>query len=244
MKRLEMINNKGAYKTDHRFYIIFLIISLLFVMFIGFAPVDAKWFSILTSVGCGAIASIIIAWIIDANNCIKKNQLNQIILDQLLERFDIGVLNEMNTILHEVASRNMAIDIDRSYSINEIIKMVRNDDGNLPTWKIHCDNLGTAFSSIDISRLVSYDPTELHLKLYRELQQSQSMHATYSYMTSRAIVTPQDLSSGSYEYLIVERDLESIGRINRIRDKQVLYEIDDYSKSEIIRKREEARKEK
>lgn len=244
MKRLEMFTNKGAYKTDHKFYLVFLITSLLFVMIVGFAPLDPKWFSILTGVCCGATASIIIAWIIDVNNCIKRNQLNQIVLDQLLEWFDIGVLNEMNTILCEVASRNMAFDIDRSYSIDEIIEMVRKDDGNLPIWKTHCDNLGTAFSSIDISRLVSYDPTEQHLKLYRELQQSQSTHATYSYITSMAIVTPQDLGSGSFEYSIVVSDLESIERINRIRDKQVRYEINKYYKSEINRKREEDRKEK
>lgn len=96
MKLTNMFNNSYAYKTDHKFYLYFLTISLLFVAFIGFAPVDAKWFSILTGVGCGAIASIVIAWIIDVNSCIKRNQLNQIILDKLLEWFDMGVLNEMS----------------------------------------------------------------------------------------------------------------------------------------------------
>ena len=243
MKQLDLFNNRLAYKTDHKFYLIFLIISLLLVVLIGIAPVDAKWFSILTGVSCGATASIVIAWIIDVNNCVKRNQLNQIILNQLLEWFDMGVLNEMRTILREVAIRNIVFDIDRSYSINEIIKIVRNEDGNLPIWKMHCDNLGTVFSSIDISRLVSYDPTEQHLKLYRELQQAQRMHATYSYITSNAIVTPKDLNSGSFEYSVVVGDLESIEKINRIRDKKVLYEIDESFKNEIIGKREEAKKE-
>ena len=43
-----------------------------------------------------------------------------------------------------------------------------------------------------------------------------------------AIVTPQDLGSGSFEYSIVVSDLESIERINLIRDKQVRYEIYKY----------------
>ena len=90
----------------------------------------------------------------------------------------------------------------------------------MPIWKMHCDNLGTAFSAIDISRLVSYDPTEQLLKLYRELQQAQRMHATYSYLISMAIFTPKNLSMGSFEYSIVLGDLKSIERINQIREKK------------------------
>ena len=232
---------RDAYKTDHKFYVILLLISLLIVVLIGIAPVDAKWFSILTGVSSGAIASIIIAWVLDVNSCIKRNQLNQTMLDQLLEWFDMGVLNEMSTILYEVATRNNVFDIDRSYSIDEIIEIVKNEDGNLPDWKMHCGNLGTDFSSIDISRLVSYDPTEQHLRLYRELQQAQRMHATYSYITSKATVTPQDSGAGSFEYLIVQGDLDSIKRIYQIRDKQIRFEVVGYYKNITYRKREEDR---
>lgn len=54
-------------------YLILLAISVIItILAFAFYP-TGPWFSVLTSIGCGGTASVVVAWLVDASNCRQAN---------------------------------------------------------------------------------------------------------------------------------------------------------------------------
>ena len=64
-----------AYRTNRWMYIGLIVLSISIVAIAFIIPYNDKWFSIISGIGSGSFASVVIAWLIDAANCkiqIKK----------------------------------------------------------------------------------------------------------------------------------------------------------------------------
>lgn len=73
----------NSYKPNRELYFSLLIISITITIDATSIPMDNPWFTVLTSIGCGGITSVIIAWLVDAANCREKAQRGNDIIGNL-----------------------------------------------------------------------------------------------------------------------------------------------------------------
>ena len=230
-----------VYKTNHRLYVVLLVLSIAVVFCACFFLASSKWFSILTGFGCGGVASVLVAWLIDIASCRQKDITNAKVFEHLFQSFDSQIPWILGAILTDTAKRNSAIDVDSTYSVSQIIEIVKTEDGNLPDWKTYYHNTGVAFFSIDPAILLSYDPTETHSKLYSMLFQGRNMHESYIAIQQRGnfvVKTEDGMPTTSFEYDLLCGDLALIDRILKERNIYPSICVFPESKSEIIRLRE------
>ena len=212
------------YRIDHKLYFLLLCVSLLITFIAAFIPVNCIWFTIFTGIGCGGIASVCIAWLIEIENCKKRNLMNQELIDKVFDFFDMSVLNEMSSIIAECHSRNEQIDLEKGYTLSEIADLIDKEDGYLPDWERHFCNIGIGFNTIDSSVLISNDPTSRHAKLYKNVRQGQNNHASYDYMKSFCEeIVPRDKNIGSVEYLLLKTEFPLIENIYKNRGLEHKY---------------------
>ena len=84
-----------AFKTNHILYTIlilsFLTISLLSLLI----PTTSPWFTLVSGLGCGGFASVLIAWLVDIATCKTNNKKAQFyqqeIFCELISSFETGV---------------------------------------------------------------------------------------------------------------------------------------------------------
>lgn len=101
-------------------------------------------------------------------------------------------------------------------------------------WGYH--NMGVAFSSIDPSIFLSYDPTETHTKLYSELLSVQQLHQSYEAIQQRGKYELRDETGQlvpPLEYTFLCGDFESVERINSFRNKKYELKISQEQKNRI-----------
>ncbi len=208
----------NAYKTNHVFYICVLALSIL-VTFSSLCVSVEELRSVLSGIGCGGVASIIIAWIIDVMNCKNRKVLNDNVLNQIFQQFDLSVQYEMRTVIEECALRNPSIDTEKDYTLGEIKRIVENEDGSIDDWKRHYHNLGVAFSTVDPSVILSYDPSEKHAELYTSILQGHISHNSYSTIMSMGAINACAEDGSTLEYNMLCFDIENMDRIFNIRGK-------------------------
>ena len=82
-------------KPNRQLYIKMLSISIIVTGISLLFPGTCKAFTVLAGIGCGGIASVIVAWLIDVSNCNQSNRLishnREIVLNGLKRAFDHGV---------------------------------------------------------------------------------------------------------------------------------------------------------
>lgn len=83
------------FKPNRKLYMWMLFISMIITLCSMFIPQDDRCFVVVTGVGCGAIASSIVAWLIDEANCrrdaerVRYNQ--ELLLQRLFSVFGNGL---------------------------------------------------------------------------------------------------------------------------------------------------------
>ena len=90
-------------KPNRRFYSILLCAAVLVSVIAVFIPMLNPWFTIITGIGCGGIASVIVAWLVDEANCSsisKRNMEIHSLLWAALSLFAYSYTN-MYKVLHE-----------------------------------------------------------------------------------------------------------------------------------------------
>ena len=69
----------SKYQPDRKFYLSLLLFAMAITVFALLIPTLCPWFTIVTGIGCGGIASVIVAWLIDEANCREKEKRNRAI---------------------------------------------------------------------------------------------------------------------------------------------------------------------
>ena len=95
--------------------------------------------SAIISVFGGALASVVVAWLIDIANQKAEIRRNQKIIDCVLSDYDIHVKIEMERCLSICAER-YDIDINKSYNIEQIRLMLDEIEEENPIFDVLCDN--------------------------------------------------------------------------------------------------------
>lgn len=85
----------NQFKPNRKLYIWMLSISMMITLCSMFIPQDERCFVIITGVGCGAIASFFVAWLIDEANCKRDSERviynQELLLQRLFSVFDNGL---------------------------------------------------------------------------------------------------------------------------------------------------------
>lgn len=62
----------STYKPNRKLYMSLLASSIVVTLIALIIPSCNPWFTVVTGIGCGGIASVIVAWLIEAANCREK----------------------------------------------------------------------------------------------------------------------------------------------------------------------------
>ena len=233
-----MINHK-YYKTNHSLYIKLLILSCCIVA-ISFAfAKDSRWFTVVSGLGCGAFASVLVAWLIEYSNCKYRAERNSNLVDSALTGFKFGVKNALIYIVNTCASHDSSIDVEKKYTFDQVVTLLENADGLLKEWDMIYHNLGVCINGIEASTLLVYEPTPQHMKIHSLICNMQQIHVQMDYIGSNYSVSSYNGESLAYSALKSELTIQikEVLSIAWDDDHALDVELPEPLKDEIISKR-------
>ena len=96
---------------------LYIILSILFsvLTIVSFFFENNRWFTILTGIGCGGIASVIVAFLVDLANCRERKQKQAKLAAFALNNYRVAICNYLETFA------DLCIDADPSLSSNKLV---------------------------------------------------------------------------------------------------------------------------
>ena len=110
-------------KNNNFIYIILSIASVACCVASLFFDPSQKAFTMLATIGCSGIVSVLVAWLLERSNEKIMEAKNEEILSCLLRKFDVMVQIEMQRALVACAKIN-DIELNKNYSISDICGLV------------------------------------------------------------------------------------------------------------------------
>lgn len=223
------------YKPNQRLYCLLLAGSLAFLIFSVLLPFSSKWFTVLSGIGCGGIASAAVAWMIDVANCKHKEAINKDFLQQLFFDYDALVKHELSITLKWCAERNAGIDINKKYDIHEIQAIISKADENSSFWVSRYESLGAAHSSVNNSLLLVGDLTKDHTSLFSLMTTCESNFSSFKYSAKHA---DENDNINRLAYIMFKTHLSFLDDIYIIRSEHVEVKLSDEDKRYVQKFRE------
>ena len=219
------------YKPNQRLYCLLLAGSLAFLAFSVLLPYSSKWFTVLSGIGCGGIASVAVAWMIDIANCKHKEAINEDFLHQLFFDYDALIKHELSITLKWCAERNAGIDIDKKYDIQEIQEIIDKADENSPFWASRY----AAHSSVNASLLLVGDLTKDHTSLFSLMTTCENNFSSFKYSTKHA---DENDNVNRLAYIMFKTHLSFLDDIYRIRSTHIEVNLSDEDRRYVQKFRE------
>lgn len=223
-------------KNNNLIYIILFIVSVACCgISLAFNP-DHKAFTMLASIGCSGIVSVLVAWLLERSNERIQNTKDKEILDCLLNGFDIGVKCEMQRALLN-CDRVKELDVDKEYTITEICALLK----ELPADHIYFrglpDMIEKSMRNISPTTLLSFSKNESGINLHSLFSALQSYINTIHLFVENDSMP--DISKGFGIEIITTLD-----QINKLRGINEKYSVSEDSKKLIlaVRKAKQNRK--
>ena len=79
-----MKNNK-KHKVNKVLYVVLFFVSIVIICISMSFSIDSEWFVVLSGVGCGSFASVLVALLVECFHCKTMNEKDKQILDFALE---------------------------------------------------------------------------------------------------------------------------------------------------------------
>lgn len=184
-----------------------------------------KPFTIFSSIGCGGIASVVVAWLVEkSTNRINRNR-TKTVINQLLYGFDTYVTVECQRAIRH-CSKKQDIDIDKSYSMPEIISMIEKVDNKDVYFRGFPDMIEKGLNGITEVTLLSFDQSKLGSTLYDLFLALRSTIHTMSH------ISEIDNLDEMMKIMVIDC-FDFINQINITRGKNCTYQIPEDSKKYI-----------
>ena len=184
-----------------------------------------KPFTIFSSIGCGGIASVVVAWLVEkSNNRVNRNR-NKTIINQLLYGFDTYITIECQRAIGHCA-KLQEIDIDKSYSIPEICAMLEKASSKDVYFRGFSDVIQKGLNDVTDVTVLNFDQTKFGSTLYDLLLALKSTLQTMSQ------ISEVDDSEEVIKIMVIDC-FDFINQINITREKNCTYQILDNSKKYI-----------
>ena len=218
---------------------LYIILSIASVACCGASLVfdpSQKAFTMLASIGCSGIVSVLVAWLLERSNERIQNTKDKEILDCLLNGFDIGVKCEMQRALLN-CDRVKELDVDKEYTITEICALLK----ELPADHIYFrglpDMIEKSMRNISPTTLLSFSKNESGINLHSLFS------ALQSYINTIHLFVEDDGMPDIFKGFGIEI-LTTLDQINKLRGISEKYSISEDSKKLIlaVRKTKQNRK--
>lgn len=210
--------NICAYLALLIFFTGLFVVSLLF-------DTSEKPFTVLSSIGCGGIASVVVAWLVENSNNRAIRNRNKNIINQLLYGFDTFVIVECQRALG-CCAKAQDIDIDKSYTIPEICSMLTKIDEKNVYFRGFTNIIEKGLNGITEVTLLSFDQSDLGSTLYDLFLALRTTLHTISQ------VSEVDNSEEITKIMVLDC-FDFINQINLSRNKNCTYQILDDNKEYI-----------
>ena len=83
-----IVNNKKKHRVNKFLYVSLFLLSIVVILVSLFFAIDSKWFVLLSGIGCGSFASVLVALLIEIFHCRAMNEKSVHVLNFAIE--DIG----------------------------------------------------------------------------------------------------------------------------------------------------------
>ena len=217
-------------KSNNWLYLVLMAASLTAFGFSFCFSSTEREFTLMSSIGCSGIVSVLVAWLIErANERMQQNHDREIV-ELLLDRFDIGITAEMQRALSRCA-REENFDLDKSYSIMEIRAMLEKMNS--------ADSYFKGFSRMAEKRsnaqlplaLLSFEKDEGGMKLYALFK------TLNEYISTIQVLEDQPGADEIIRFLGLE-SLRSINDIYEIRSTEPKYALQNETKQYLLKFKE------
>lgn len=169
MDEKEKLSNNAKSTPNKKLYIILLVIALSIIAISIFISKEWTLFTIVSGIGCGGVASVIVAWLIDEANYNRDKQRStrnkEIIFQRLEDVFD----HDLQIIISDAIKRSSGENEDSEITWIEWIKFACQTAKSSEDKEIKecfcCLYLLSLIDSIERQVKVFYDQTALLLEL-------------------------------------------------------------------------------
>lgn len=229
MKKLKLhikLSKWLAHKLNNTNALAYVALLILFVAISLFSlGFEEKVFTVFSSIGCGGIASVVVAYLIEkSNNRIMKRR-NKTIINQLLYNFDAYVISECQRALNHCA-KHQDFDIEKDYTIAEIVAMLEKENSGAIYFKGFSDTIEQGLNGVTEVTLLNFDQSEFGSRLYDLFLALRTTIQTISK------VLDMDNSDEIIKIMVIDC-LQFINDINIARDNNITYHILDSDKEYI-----------
>lgn len=213
-------------KNNNTLYIILTIASVVCCgISLAFNP-SHKAFTILASIGCSGIVSVLVAWLLERSNERIQSTKDKEILDCLLNGFDVGVKCEMQRALLN-CNRVKELDVDKEYTTTEICTLLKELPADHVYFQGLPDMIEKSMRSISPATLLSFSKNENGIKLHSLFSALQSyINTIHLFIENDGM---PDISKGFGIEIITTLD-----QINKLRGINDTYSVPEDSKKYIL----------
>lgn len=214
-------------KSNSLLYIALLIASLTaFGFSFCFSPAE-RGFTLLSSIGCSGIVSVLVAWLIErANERIQKTHDREIV-ELLLDGFDVRITAEMQRALSRCAHENN-VDLDKRYSVMEIRSLLECVSSTDTYFRGFPHIIEKCFNAQLPLALLSFEKGEDGMKLY-------ALFKTLSeYMSTIQTLEEQPEAAEIIKFLGLT-SFKTIDEIYKVRSKAPKYELPKETKQYLLK---------
>lgn len=213
-------------KSNNWLYLLLMAASLSACGFSFCFSSAEREFTILSSIGCSGIVSVLVAWLLERANERIQSTKDKEILDCLLNSFDIGVKCEMQRALLN-CDRVNDLDIDKEYSITEICTLLNDLPADHVYFRGLPEMIEKSMSSISPATLLTFSKNESGIQLYSLFSALQSYINTINLFVENDGMP--DVSKGFGIEMVTTLD-----QINKLRGINEKYSISEDSKRYIL----------
>ena len=152
-------------KNNNTLYIILTIASVACCgVSLAFDP-SHKAFTMLASIGCSGIVSVLVAWLLERSNEKIMNAKNEEILSCLLRKFDVMVRIEMQRALVACAKAN-DIELNKNYSISDICGFVEKLSSDHVYFRGSLDAIQDGLENVPVDMILQFEQGERGIRLH------------------------------------------------------------------------------
>lgn len=223
-------------KSNNWLYLLLMAASLAACGFSFCFSSSERGFTLLSSIGCSGIVSVLVAWLIErANERIQKTHDKEIV-ELLLDGFDIRITAEMQRALSRCARENN-VDMDKSYSVKEVRSMLESVSSADTYFKGFPHMMEKCFNVQLPLALLSFEKGDDGMKLYGLFK------ALSEYMSTIQTLEEQPEAAEIIKFLGLE-SFKTIDEIYTVRSKEPKYELPNETKQYLMKYRAAVDREK
>lgn len=217
-------------KDNIALYIIILIVSIVICAISLFFNTSSQIFTILASIGCSGIVSIVVSFLLEVSNRKREAYKDKKTIDAFLENFDICIEDIMHKALNSFAKQYRTFDVDGNYTISDICLLLEklNDDNKFFIYYV--DDLNSCVEGLNFDVLLNFPNAKGH-ELYSTFNGVKMNLSAIKNYANR-------VGNDALNAILSEAIFSMIDEIYKIRENNISFSISKNDRDYIMKFRE------